>query len=737
MWRDRFRRTMGLGVVVMVLSAAAAFGERALVEPARTPVFDIPKLSAITIDGKADDWGADGFKVEALAPKNGKVKSAADLDAHVRLGWNDQGLLVLVTVRDDQCVESDSIEKLWQNDCVELWLAERRGGSNLIQAAVAPGMDVRHTSLRTQLYDRREDPALQKMPPAITAARSVTGDGYVLEASIPWSDVGVTPSMGVEVGFQCSVDDSDAVSNRAADVAWYPGDAPSADTMRMHRLRLAKAAGTPVVATGRAFLDGVACTRAIVVAVPELAGKSVALRLDGKTIATGMLEAEEGRACARLKGLFPVLGTAPTTAEVLVERRVVDAVAMPDADAARAEARATLPWVFHPFCFTGAQLPDGGFENPVEAENAFGPYTERVTYYDTTFKPVTSAARPGRYGAMVEIRLDKGTSSTRVYTLYRLPKRVDWHTTERPVMARLPEAMGIPDAVVKEQATTIGNFMRDQLVESLARSPDSAVMLAWLSETAPGTLTVERTDAWSRNARWIHDLQKRTGHLQPLRYVAHVPEAAQKAPGAKHPAILFLHGSGERDIPLEAITNQAIFAYARTHADYPFIVIAPQCPPGQWWEAPALEDTVADVLAKYPIDPDRLYLTGLSMGGFGCWMLATAHPDWFAAVVPICGGGDPEDVERIKDLPVWDFHGAKDSTVAIRMSNEMVEALRKAHGRVRYTVYSDGGHNVWAEAYGMDALYTWLQQQVRGKPVQPPATEQGATPTEELPLGKP
>jgi predicted peptidase len=148
---------------------------------------------------------------------------------------------------------------------------------------------------------------------------------------------------------------------------------------------------------------------------------------------------------------------------------------------------------------------------------------------------------------------------------------------------------------------------------------------------------------------------------------------------------------------------------------------------------PELEDLLAKFLADYPVDKDRIYLTGLSMGGLGSWRLAVEHPELFAAVVPLCGGGDTKDVERIKDLPIWNFHGGKDSVVPIRLSNEMVEALRKVHGRVRYTVYASADHNCWDQAYNTDALYRWMLEQSRGKPAEPQTTLTGAAPTELLP----
>ena len=129
--------------------------------------------------------------------------------------------------------------------------------------------------------------------------------------------------------------------------------------------------------------------------------------------------------------------------------------------------------------------------------------------------------------------------------------------------------------------------------------------------------------------------------------------------------------------------------------------------------------------AKYPIDPDRVYLTGLSMGGFGSWMLAMEHPGRFAAAVPICGGGDPRDVARIKDLPIWVFHGGKDPTVPLARSEAMVDALRKIGGRVKLTVYPDAGHDSWTATYENEDLYAWLLQQRRGQPQQPRAETGG------------
>ena len=136
-----------------------------------------------------------------------------------------------------------------------------------------------------------------------------------------------------------------------------------------------------------------------------------------------------------------------------------------------------------------------------------------------------------------------------------------------------------------------------------------------------------------------------------------------------------------------------------------------------------LDELYDDVLKKYPVDPDRVYLTGQSMGGFGSWMWAAEHPSRFAAVAPVCGGGDPREAEYLRDVPIWNFHGAKDPAVPIRLSDEMIEALRKVQGRARYTVYPDAGHGIWDTVYTTDEFYAWLLQQVRQQPAQPQGIE--------------
>ena len=115
-------------------------------------------------------------------------------------------------------------------------------------------------------------------------------------------------------------------------------------------------------------------------------------------------------------------------------------------------------------------------------------------------------------------------------------------------------------------------------------------------------------------------------------------------------------------------------------------------------------------MAKYAVDVDRIYLTGLSMGGYGTWRLATAYPERFAAIVPICSGGDPEKVGRLKDMPIWVFHGAKDTVVSPEQSEKMVDALKAVGGNVRFTLYPDAAHDSWTQTYDNPELYSLVTQ---------------------------
>lgn len=203
--------------------------------------------------------------------------------------------------------------------------------------------------------------------------------------------------------------------------------------------------------------------------------------------------------------------------------------------------------------------------------------------------------------------------------------------------------------------------------------------------------------------------------------------------GKKYPLVLFLHGAGERgdDNTAPLVHGMADFAQDENREKYPCFVIAPQCPTERKWvevdwtltehtipEMPSepmkLVIELLDTLPKeHPIDLDRVYVTGLSMGGYGTWDLIARFPDRFAAAVPVCGGADEATAPKIAKLPIWAFHGVHDTAVIPQRSRRMVDALRAAGGKPGYTEYPDVAHNSWVRAYSDPHMMAWLFAQKR------------------------
>lgn len=200
------------------------------------------------------------------------------------------------------------------------------------------------------------------------------------------------------------------------------------------------------------------------------------------------------------------------------------------------------------------------------------------------------------------------------------------------------------------------------------------------------------------------------------KYVLFVPHDYKK--DKPTPTILFLHGSGETKggtkMPVDVGIGTAIKKREKT---FPFLTVIPQAPARSWQaggESAKVALAILDAVGKeYNVDTKQLYLTGLSMGGSGTWSLAAADPKKWAAIVPICGKGDPDTAEKIKDVPCWCFVGDADSPGTVAANRDMVAALKKAGGSPKYTEYPGVPHNSWDKAYGTDELYEWLLKQVR------------------------
>jgi predicted peptidase len=190
-------------------------------------------------------------------------------------------------------------------------------------------------------------------------------------------------------------------------------------------------------------------------------------------------------------------------------------------------------------------------------------------------------------------------------------------------------------------------------------------------------------------------------------FLLYLPEDLKRE-GNKWPLLLFLHGAGERGSDLEKVKVHGPPKLVETQQDFPFILVSPQA--GRWsgWEPDEMNALLDELIEHLPVDKERIYMTGLSMGGFGTWGVAIESPDRFAAIAPICGGGDPTSVCALKNVPVWAFHGAKDNVVPVKAQEDMVQALKQCGGDVRFTVYPEAGHDSWTETYSNPELYAWF-----------------------------
>lgn len=211
------------------------------------PVFDIPRLDHVEIDGKADDWSDRGFKVLGLADMEGNMRLPENFDPSFRLGWNEKGLLMLFHVRDNAVVDYSAQAAMWMKDSIELFMAENRDSQNRFHLCIGPGADGRQPKARAFFWDRRIQKGGAPLVADVKGAR--TPDGYLVEMLLPWSNLGITPTPGREVALQTMVNDADTVKGGANDwfrAVWHPDGHTEFKPKALHRLRLADQPGPTV-----------------------------------------------------------------------------------------------------------------------------------------------------------------------------------------------------------------------------------------------------------------------------------------------------------------------------------------------------------------------------------------------------------------------------------------------------------------------------------------------------------
>jgi len=196
-------------------------------------------------------------------------------------------------------------------------------------------------------------------------------------------------------------------------------------------------------------------------------------------------------------------------------------------------------------------------------------------------------------------------------------------------------------------------------------------------------------------------------------FLLSLPDGYDKDSTRHWPLVIFLHGSGESGTDLEKIKVHGPPKLVAAGKKFPFILISPQAQHPFDWEPDNLYHLLVHLKKTYRVEESRIYLTGLSMGGFGTWAFAMKHPEEFAAIIPICGGGDTTEAWKLRHTPVWCFHGAMDPVVPVARDSQMIAAVRYYNPAAKFTVYPDAEHNSWERTYNNDSVYLWMLAQTK------------------------
>lgn len=445
-------------------------------------LFDAPKLDGITIDGNPADWADRGLIVGILKSYEGDVMPMDKFDAGFRLGWDERGLLFLVKVHDTTRHEAEDEEVLWRDDCVELFLASELGTGDYYQVVLAPGRTLARPELRYVLLDYRD--AKPEGKEAVKAARSLTGDEYLLEVLLPWSALSDTPKAGDEVGVQVYARNDGPFLAR-----WYP-NAGRNNSNEMHGVRLSDKAGPHVLAEGTAgYCNLDRCLQIKMTGVLDLAGEPFELRTGRSTIAKGTFGKEAGRAVATVYPAQPSTLGPDEKLAVFVHGEQVGAVRRAAAglfarlrEFQNCELRPKNRW---DFMFEQGVFPEIEWEEPEKVEDLVGKFPLTVRWFDGELNEVTTPKTPGRYAAVIEGTSADGMHVRRAMTFYCRSR--DWRPWENEPKVHMEYLPGSPvnkDAW-EEQKEEIASYAGDRFIQFLETDPVGAVFMSYLAEMKP------------------------------------------------------------------------------------------------------------------------------------------------------------------------------------------------------------------------------------------------------------
>ena len=694
------------GFVLALWTSAAFAGES---------TYLVPKLNKIAIDANDADWTAHCVRVDAMADV--RVDHRPDLPSSpvVRIGRDDGGLILFIHAAD----RTPLTPEIREGDRVEVLLADprTRAGSDGhgYQLTVTPNRASTATAPTVSWTDKRVDTV---RPLRVEAASFGSAEGYSIEMRLPWSNFDGPGQPGSEACLQVYVYDAAAGLDRttfglkpSTESRWLGPD-------QMALIRLADRPSPPVrlavyaeyqrYRRTQVRITDVAANARTRYVVTDATGRSV-----GETTAHGR-PGDTTRVTLNLPMPQPVPAdrTLVVTRVAGDDRPAESASVVPAGPLGREDMLATAEFLFDTTVFSGTTFPASDFADPLAVEDAIGPYTVVRRFFDADLNEVTAADKPGRYGALVTVNGQDGLKGQRQITLYRVPEPFKWWTQSVGGTGLSPPvALGVPTGAVTAQQAAVGRWLADAVRTDARHAGPTAAVLAALNEVGPNAPPfVERTGPYARDEHWWYRLEKRLGVAKHYPFMTVLPAgyASPDAESKRYPLLVFLHGVGQCGNDPNDLADWGPMPVLRDRRDNPFLAVAPRCPYRDWWRVDRLNDLLDEIAAKYRVDPSRIYITGLSMGGGGTWDYAAAFPQRIAAAVPICANGDYDDLTRLKDVPIWAFLGVKDPGVDASKAKVAFATLKSLGADATLTAYEDGGHDIWDRAYRSDSLYTWL-----------------------------
>ena len=363
--------------------------------------------------------------------------------------------------------------------------------------------------------------------------------------------------------------------------------------------------------------------------------------------------------------------------------------------------------------FFGPEFPKPDFMNAALVVAAAGPYTLQVRYFNGAYEEVTTPGQPGRYGALIEAHFASGAVTHHHLTLFHtvrfIPAEDPFH-----VQVTMPATLGLPADMLHREQWNVSEFPGRTLDQTYNPNRNPAVWIAALSDLAANP-SLHGLHYRTIDNDWWLGLAEKLGTLEDYqRYVA-TPEGYEQNPDALWPLIIYLHGSGLAAQGFEATKTQGPLVYAKA-GHLPFIICVPMSPEDRNWSPRLLARMLDELEQHYRIDRKRVYVTGCSLGGFGTFDFAAEYPDRIAAIAPIAGGANADVAERLRQMPTWIFHGAKDSTVPAFYSVDVAAAMKRLGAPVKLTLFPDKGHGGWPGSrwgkvpFEEPELYAWFLQ---------------------------